>query len=322
MNTESGAAYARSYYCSLVIPTKDGGPLFKRVIAGLQAQTRWKDVEFIIIDSQSSDDTVETAREAGAKVFAIPASQFNHGATRDYAISQASSNRVVLMVQDAVPNDNHTIEKLVEALDEDNVAGVYARQIPQPDADVITARNLNIHLTGRMERDVRFLKDKAAYDAMSPMDKYLFSNFDNVCSALRKDVWAQEHFGRINFGEDIDWAERVLKRGHKIVYEPAAAVIHSHDRPMSYEYKRAYVCHRKLVKQFGLRVIPTGAAALHGWHHLTKSDLKYIARTEQNFKRKFGLMLRTPFLNFLKMFGQFHAVRDEDLGAVKSVRGV
>ena len=322
MNTESGAALARSYYCSLVIPTKDGGPLFKRVIEGLQAQTRWKDIEFIIIDSQSGDDTVETASAAGAKVFAIPASQFNHGATRDYAISRASSNLVVLMVQDAIPNDAHTIEKLVEALDEDNVAGVYARQIPQPGADIITARNINTHLTGRMERDVHLLKDNAAYDAMSPMDKYIFSNFDNVCSALRKDVWTQERFGHVNFGEDIDWAERVLKRGHKIVYEPAAAVIHSHDRTMSYEYKRAYLCHRKLVKQFGLRLIPTGAAALHGWYHLTKSDLKYIARTEHNFERKFGMMLRTPLLNLLKMFGQFHAVRDEGLGAVKSVSGV
>jgi len=322
MTTAPSANAAHSYYCSLVIPTKDGGPLFKRVIAGLQAQARWKDVEFIIVDSQSSDDTVETARAAGAKIFTIPAAQFNHGATRDYAISQASSNFVVLMVQDAVPSDADTIEKLVETLREDNVAGVYARQIPQPDADVITARNLNIHLTGRMERDVHILKDKAAYDAMSPMEKYIFSNFDNVCSALRKDVWAQERFGRINFGEDIDWSERVLKRGHKIVYEPAAAVIHSHDRPMSYEYKRAYVCHRKLVRQFGLRVIPTRAAALHGWYHLTKSDMKYIARTEQNVDRKIGLLLRTPFLNLLRMFGQFHAVRDEDLGAVKSVRGV
>ena len=322
MTTNAGADTARAYYCSLVIPTKDGGPLFKRVIAGLQAQTKWKDVEFIIVDSQSSDDTVEIARAAGAKVFEIPASQFNHGATRDYAISRASSNRVVLMVQDAVPNDAYTIEKLIEALDEDNVAGVYARQIPQPDADVVTARNLNIHLTGRMERDVHQLKDIAAYNAMSPMDKYIFSNFDNVCSALRKDVWALERFGRINFGEDIDWSERVLKRGYKVVYEPAAAVIHSHDRPISYEYKRAYVCHRKLVRQFGLRVIPTGAAALHGWYHLTKSDMKYIARTEQNVDRKIGLLLRTPFLNLLRMFGQFHAVRDEDLGAVKSVRGV
>ena len=265
---------------------------------------------------------METASAAGAKVFAIPASQFNHGATRDYAISRASSNLVVLMVQDAIPNDAHTIEKLVEALDEDNVAGVYARQIPQPGADIITARNINTHLTGRMERDVHLLKDNAAYDAMSPMDKYIFSNFDNVCSALRKDVWTQERFGHVNFGEDIDWAERVLKRGHKIVYEPAAAVVHSLDRPMAYEYKRAYVCHRKLVSQFGLRIFPTYLSVLHGWYHMTKADMGYIWRTEHNLGRKIAWLLKIPFLNYLRVLGQYEAVRDIDAGTAKTVRGV
>jgi len=318
----SATGSARAYYCSLVIPTKNGGPLFKRVVAGLQAQSRWRDVEFIIVDSGSTDDTVETARAAGATVLEIPASSFNHGATRDFAISQASSNWVVLLVQDAVPNDSHVLERLIEALQEKDVAGVYARQIPQPDADVITARNLNIHLTGRMARDEHQLVNPAALDAMAPMDRYVFCNFDNVCSALRKDVWEQERFGRINFGEDIDWSERVLRRGHKIVYEPQAAVIHSHDRPMEYEYKRSYVCHRKLVSQFGLKVFPSLGVALNGWYHLTKSDMMYVARTEKDLGKKIALLFKTPILNFLRILGQYQAVRDEERGTAKTVRGV
>jgi rhamnosyltransferase len=319
---ESAPASSKPYYCSLVIPTKNGGPLFKRVIAGLQSQHRWQDVEFIVVDSQSDDDTVETARAAGAKILEIPASSFNHGATRDFAISQASSNMVVLLVQDAVPNDPYVLERLVETLQEKGVAGAYARQIPQPDADVITARNLNIHLTGRMERDEHQISDPAALDAMTPMDRYVFCNFDNVCSALRKDVWERERFGRINFGEDIDWSERVLRRGHKIVYEPKAAVIHSHDRPMEYEYKRSYVCHRKLVSQFGLKVFPTLKSALNGWYHLTKSDMTYVMRAEKGFGRKIALLFKTPILNFLRILGQYQAVRDEERGTAKTVRGV
>lgn len=309
-------------YCSLVIPTKDAGPLFKRVIAGLQAQTRWSEVEFIVVDSQSSDDTVAVARAAGAKVIEIPAAEFNHGATRDVAISHASSNRVVLMVQDAVPANIFTLENLVETLEDDKVAGVYARQIPQPDADVITARNLNFHLTGRMRRDEHALADRAAFDAMTPMDRYVFCNFDNVCSAIRRDVWEQERFGRCNFGEDIDWAERVLKRGFKIVYEPAAAVVHSHDRPVEYEYKRTYVCHRKLISQFGLRVIPTFKVALNGWYHMTKDDLRYIARSEHDFRRKIALLVKTPILNYHKIRAQLQAARDDAAGTAKIVTGV
>lgn len=309
-------------FCSLVIPTKDAGALFERVLAGLQSQSVWKDVEFVIVDSGSSDNTVALARAAGARVFTIPPSEFNHGSTRDFAISQTTSPYVVLLVQDATPDHPHTLEKLVAALKEDNVAGVYARQIPYPDADVITARNLNLHLTGRMTRDVHHLPDVAAYQAMKPMDKYIFSNFDNVCSAIRKDVWEQEKFGRINFGEDIDWAERVLRRGYKTVYEPAAAVIHSHDRPVEYEYKRTYVCHRKLISQFGLRAVPTLGVAIAGWFRSTLDDMLYVARTEKDWSRKLSLLFKTPMLNYLKIRAQLQAARDDAAGTVKRVHGV
>jgi len=318
----NAAPNPHAYKCSLVIPTKDGGPLFKRVIEGLQQQTCWDGVEFIIVDSQSSDDTVAIAKAAGAKCFTIPAGEFNHGTARDLAISKTTTNRIVLLVQDAIPYDNRLIEHLIATLDEDNVAGVYARQIPQPDADVITKRNLEIHLTGRTSRDTAQIPDLGAFQALPPMKKYLLCNFDNVCSALRKDVWEKERFGRINFGEDIDWSERVLKRGYKIVYEPAAAVIHSHDRPMSYEYKRSYVCHRKLYNQFGVAVTPTLYTVVHGWIHWTLRDMLHICRTEKRWGVKLALLAKTPFLNFLRVLGQYEAVRDEKAGTEKSVRGV
>ena len=312
----------RDYSCSLVIPTKDGGELFKRVVAGLQRQTHWKDVEFIIVDSQSRDDTVAIARAAGAKCLSVDAADFNHGATRDYAISQATRNRVILLVQDAMPHDDHLIERLLEALEVDNVAGVYARQIPQPDADVITARNLNLHLTGRMKRHVAAMRDPAAYAAMSSLQRYAFCNFDNVCSALRKDVWESERFGRINFGEDIDWSERVLKRGYKVVYDPAAAVIHSHDRPLSYEYKRTYVCHRKLYGQFGVQVTPTPYTVIYGWIHWTLRDILYIARNEPRWGARLEMILKAPAFNLMRCVGQYRAVQDEKAGTVRAVHGV
>lgn len=309
-------------FCSLVIPTKDAGALFQRVLGGLQAQTFWKDVEFIVVDSGSRDDTVALARAAGARVFTIPPHEFNHGATRDFAIAQASSPYVVLSVQDATPDHPQVLEKLVAALKEDGVAGVYARQIPYPDADVITARNLNLHVTGRMSRDVHHLPDAAAFESLTPMEKYIFCNFDNVCAAIRKDVWELEKFGRINFGEDIDWAERVLKRGYKTVYEPAAAVVHSHDRPVEYEYKRTYVCHRKLISQFGLRAVPTLGVAVAGWFRSTLADMLYVLRTEKDWGRKVAMLMKVPVLNYQTIRAQLQAARDDAAGAVKHMQGV
>jgi rhamnosyltransferase len=76
-----------------------------------------------------------------------------------------------------------------------------------------------------------------------------------VSSCLRRSVWEKHPFRRISFGEDIEWSERVMKRGYKIVYDPKSAVIHSHNRSALYEMKRAYVAHKLLGELLGFRAL-------------------------------------------------------------------
>jgi rhamnosyltransferase len=312
----------RKYFCSLVIPTKNGGPLFHRVIERLKAQERWSEVDFLVIDSGSTDDTVAAAQAAGARVVQIAPADFNHGATRDRAIELARSEIVVLLVQDAVAVNDSALINLVACFDDPQVAGAYARQIPQPTADALTKRNLNNWLTGRTTREVRMSKGEDWYLALPPIEKYFFCNFDNVCSAVRKSVWAAHRFGRVNFGEDIDWAERVLRAGWKIVYEPAAAVVHSHDRPVSYEFKRTYVCHRKLYSQFGLHLVPSLNGIGRSLRQATVLDWKCVMRDETGFIRRMRSLLRAPLLNALSAYAQYRAGQDEIGGQENKVRGV
>nr|WP_280859098.1 glycosyltransferase [Methylocaldum sp. RMAD-M] len=311
-----------SYLCSLVIPTKNGGVLFSQTVEALSKQTCWNEVEFIVIDSGSRDDTCEIAHSAGAKVIRIPPEEFNHGSTRDYGISIASCEMVILMVQDAVPCDRFLIERLLASLQENGVAGVYARQIAQPTADVLTKRNLSSWLTGRIERETRFITDLKWYESLPPLQKYFYCNFDNVCSGLRKTVWREEPFGHVDFGEDIDWAERVLKKGYKIVYEPAAAVVHSHDRPLSYEYNRTYVCHRKLYRQFRLQLVPSRNTIIRAWIRASLLDMRYVIRTEKRPGTMLKMLFKVPVLNLFSALGQYRAAQDEIRGVVNKVRNV
>jgi rhamnosyltransferase len=308
--------------CSIVIPTKNGGDLFAKVLDALTQQTLWNRTELIIIDSGSQDNTVVIAKQAGATVIEILPQEFNHGATRDYGISLARSEAIILTVQDAVPMNNNLLQALLSALEDAAVGGVYARQIPQADADVLTKRNLNGWLTGRTQREVQFIPHEGWYEALSPMEKYRFCNFDNVCSAIKKSVWQQQQFGKLNFGEDIDWAKRVLKCGYQIVYEPQAAVIHSHNRPMSYEYKRTYICHRKLYSLFGLHLVPSLIGLVRSWLYTSITDMMYILRNEARLVQKMQLLFKVPILNLLNIFGQYQAVQDEIKGVSSSAKGV
>jgi rhamnosyltransferase len=310
------------YLCSVVIPTKNGGELFERVLQGLQTQSCWARVQLIVVDSGSSDGTPELARKFGATVHEIAPEQFNHGATRDFGISLAASDNVILLVQDAVPLNDRLLESLVAALEETGTAGAYARQIPQTTADILTKRNLDGWLTGRLKREVRILKNPDDYESLPPLGKYFFCNFDNVCSAIRKSVWENMKFGSINFGEDIDWAERILKAGHTIIYEPNAAVIHSHDRSLGYEYKRTYVCHRKLFRQFGLRTVPSLKPAFFAWIRASARDILYVVRHERRLVPKLKMTFKVPVLNLLSVLGQYRAAKDELSGIERKIQGV
>jgi len=322
MNTTKITNDVQAPVCSVVIPTKNGGDLFRKVLDALTQQTLWDRIELIVIDSGSQDDTVALAKQVGAKVIEILPNEFNHGATRDYGISLSSSEYVILTVQDAIPVDTNLLEVLLSSLEDSAVGGVYARQIPQLDADVLTKRNLNGWLTGRTQREVRFIPYEGWYETLPPMEEYLFCNFDNVCSAIKKSVWQQESFGKVDFGEDIDWAKRVLKRGYHIVYEPQATVIHSHNRSMSYEYKRTYVCHRKLYSMFGLHLVPNLKGIWRSWYYATKIDINYILYNEHRRVQKMQMLLKAPILNLLSVLAQYRAVQDEIQDVSHSVKGV
>ena len=73
-----------------------------------------------------------------------------------------------------------------------------------------------------------------------------------------RHVPRREHpFAPTPIGEDIEWARAVLLAGYRLAYVPAAAVVHSHDRTVRYEFARTCVLHRRLYELFRLRTIPT-----------------------------------------------------------------
>ena len=66
---------------TLVIPTYNGGDLWKQCIAGILSQSN-PPSSVVVVDSSSSDDTCLAAEQAGFHVVSIPQSEFDHGGTR------------------------------------------------------------------------------------------------------------------------------------------------------------------------------------------------------------------------------------------------
>src|SRR3954465_12673248 len=88
---------------SVAVPVLDGGPLFRELLAAVRAQRIDAEVEIVVVDSGSSDDSVTAARAHGAVVEEIPRAAFSHGGTRNRLMELASGDVVAFLTQDALP---------------------------------------------------------------------------------------------------------------------------------------------------------------------------------------------------------------------------
>jgi len=243
---------------SVVIPTFNAGPGFEELLQKLDAQEGDFELEVVIVDSGSTDGTVELAARYGAVLHSVSKAGFNHGATRDLGISHSSGEYVALTVQDAVPLDERWLDAMVENLHKDGrIAAVYGRHLPRPDASVMTRAlvgNLAVADTERREQEIQ---DRAQYRSLPPAKRRRVAAFDNVSSCLRRSVWEEIPFGEADFAEDLRWGKKVVEAGCTIVYEPRSVVVHSHERGALYDLRRHYVDQLVIDELFGARMVPS-----------------------------------------------------------------
>lgn len=242
---------------SVVVLTLNAGLLFEDLLARLAEQEGDFEREVVVVDSGSTDGTVELARRHGARVHGISKEEFDHGATRNLGVSLARGEYVALTVQDAVPLDARWLAAMVEDLERDgSVAGVYGRQVPRPTGGPLARAVTNSISTADPGRREQFAGSPEGYRSLPPEERRRLATFDNVNSCVRRSVWERFPFEATSFGEDLRWGAAVVAAGHKLVYEPGSAVVHSHERGVLYDLRRNYVSGRLLEDLFGLRPVP------------------------------------------------------------------
>ena len=243
---------------SIVLPTRNGAATLPAVLDAISRQRVDFPFEVIAVDSSSTDGTADLLRRRVDRLLSVAADAFDHGLTRNLGIEQARGELVVLLVQDALPAADSWLAALTAPLfADDRLAGTFARQLPRPDASPIARYYLDRWIASSVVARTIAVANHADLEALDPMAQLERCAFDNVCSCIRRSVWARHPFRQTPIGEDIEWARDVLLAGYSLAYVPAAEVIHSHDRSSRYELVRTYVLHRRLYELFRLRTIPT-----------------------------------------------------------------
>jgi rhamnosyltransferase len=209
---------------SVALPVLDGGQRFREVLAAIRAQRVAAAVEIVVVDSGSSDGSVEVALEHGARVERIERAAFSHGGTRNRLMELARGDPVAFLTQDALPLGDGWLAALLRGFElAADVALVCGPHRPRPGASPMVRREL----TGFFAR----FGDAPRVDRLgaAPLGLGPASFFSSVNGAVARWAWERVPFRPVAYAEDHFLAADVLRAGLAKAYVPDAAVEHSHD---------------------------------------------------------------------------------------------
>ena len=289
---------------SIVVPTRNGAATLPALLEAIAMQTDPASRELIVVDSGSTDGTLDLVQATADHVIEIAPSHFNHGTSRNLGVGRASGRFVVLTVQDARPLSADWLTHLLTPLrDDEGVAGVFARQVPRHDASAVIRTQLAAWVASQTAPRVMRL-DLETFAQLTPTDRLMRCAFDHVCAAVRRAVWEVSPFQATPIAEDLEWSRNVLLLGHAIAYAPQAVVEHSHDRGTQYELARTWVLHQQLQRLFGLRSVPTVSALARSIVSTLRAHRQLVAASgvppgSAQWRRAMGLAVAWPLGQFL-----------------------
>jgi len=213
---------------SVIIPTYNAGKLLFKVLPAVEHQSILP-YEIIIIDSNSTDDTLNIANSFPVKCISIAKKDFNHGGTRNYGARLARGDYIVYLTQDVVPMDNEWLENLIKPIHDNSAVGAFSRQIAQKNA-VPTEKFFYSHMYPSKSRMLTS-NDLSTQEIL----------FSNASSAVKKSYILDNPFSEnILMSEDYEWALRMLGEWQSIAYVASSKVLHSHDVSFIKLFKRYF----------------------------------------------------------------------------------
>jgi glycosyltransferase involved in cell wall biosynthesis len=237
---------------TVAIPVRNGGETLARTLAAIRSQIVEVEVELLVCDSGSTDASLDHAREYGARVIEIPHADFGHGSTRNLLLGAAGGSHVALLTQDSEPADEHWLARLLSGFSQaDDVALVYGPYIARPSASPAVRHELERWFTSLTPGIERLGPGERNTPSVELMGRRGYFTDANAC--ILRAAWERVPFRDVVIAEDRALALDMLRAGYAKVYEPSAAVLHSHDYRPRERFGRAFDEWRGLREVYGWR---------------------------------------------------------------------
>jgi rhamnosyltransferase len=224
---------------SIIIPVKNGVYTLKACLEGIFAQTLIGAIEVIVIDSGSTDGSLEIVRSFPVKLYKILPEDFNHGTTRNYGVNLAKGEFVVMTVQDAVPANNKWLETMISHFKDHKVAGVCGQQIVPHDKDKNPAQWFRPYSKPQV---IKYqFNNRNDFLSLTSEKQREICAWENITAAYRRETLLKHPFQKTITAEDLLWAKEVILQGHAILYDKNAKVYHYHHESFYGLFKRSII---------------------------------------------------------------------------------
>lgn len=206
--------------CSIVIRALNEEKHIGRLLAGIGQQTI-KDVQVILVDSGSTDRTVEIAQRYAVDIVRIRPEEFTFGCSLNRGIAQSRGEYVVIASAHVYPVYPDWLERLLAPFADPRVGLTYGKQSGD-------------ERTKFPEHQVfkHWFPDQS-----NPNQGHPFCN--NANAAIRRTLWEENPYDETLPGlEDLAWARWAQEQGHLIHYSAEAEVVHVHQETWHGIYNR------------------------------------------------------------------------------------
>jgi len=208
---------------SIVIRAKNEARFIGETLEAIGRQDGVSRVEVIVVDSGSTDGTLDIVRRFPVRLIEIPPATFTYGRALNLGVAAARGDVVVSLSAHSLPAHERWLANLVRNFADARVAGVYGRQIPRANASIFDLFGMT--LSGVTSTRRRWQEQ----DMM----------FSNANGAFRRRLCRAFPFDeRLLGAEDLAWAQQVQAQSYAIVYEPGAPVYHSHGESLPHLLRR------------------------------------------------------------------------------------
>ena len=218
----------------VIIPVYKPGKEWEKQIYLLEKQTY--PIRYIRVMNTGKEnwDPLYENRSSKMQVTHVTEKEFDHGGTRDQAARMSDADYLLFMTQDAIPEGTDLVEKLVNAMEqEEDIRVAYARQLPAEGCGLAEqyTRKFNYPPVNCVKRQ----KDLPSLGIKT----YFCSN---VCAMYERKTYLElgGFVKKTIFNEDMIFAGNLIKYGYAIAYAADAKVIHSHNYTFLQQFHRNF----------------------------------------------------------------------------------